>query len=580
VSVIRVGICAAVFLVASAFAALAYAPKLALVITNKAYPASIGVLENTHRDGERMAAALMALGFAVVHRRDLDKAATVAAMADYVERLERAGPEAVGFFYYAGHGAANSKYGDNYLIPIDAPIASDSQLALQAVKVGEIIDSIAATSAKTNFLVFDACRNVPMSFSVRSATRGLRAEGHRQGMLIAFATDPGKTATDEGVYAEALAEEMKKPGVLATEVFRAVRSRVLAATEQRQFPWIEDGLIDNMYFQPQKESVSPGSPPVQPAQTPAPEEATSTNTTALPLKTLPAKPTDALPLRELTLTATLSAGQANKNAGSLGLQISVLKSPFISAFGSKAKEGALVLMTADGGPAATAGVRALDLITAIDGEPVESPRKLAELVSRKRPGEKIKVRLWRLADNRSILIERLSKRAELNDLGAIKLLAALNTKAYGGPQDEQEALQLYRKAAALGDAEAIYNLGLMHISGNVVREDRSEAVRLWRKAAELGNPEAMYDLARMYDRGQVLAQDRGKAAELVISAIKKRSENALQRAQFDDWSEVFRRELQQLLRQEGVYAGSIDGKANEALRSAVLALAAKSKGGG
>jgi uncharacterized caspase-like protein len=144
--VVRILFCAAVF----------------LAITNKAYPAAIRALANTHRDGERIAGALKALGFAV---------------AEYVERLEKAGPEAVGFFYYAGHGAASSKYGDNYLIPTDAPIASDSQLTLQAVKIGEIIDSFAATPAKTNFLVFDACRNAPMSFSVRSATSGLRAEG-------------------------------------------------------------------------------------------------------------------------------------------------------------------------------------------------------------------------------------------------------------------------------------------------------------------------------------------------------------------------------------------------------------------
>ncbi len=247
--VFRVLLCAAALLT-SAFAAFADLPKFALVITNRDYPSAIGALENTHRDGERVAAALTALGFSVNHRRDLDKAAMVQAVADYVERLEKAGPEAVGFFYYAGHGAANSKYGENYLIPVQAPIASDSQLSLQAVKIGELIDSIAATSTRANFLVFDACRNVPMSFSVRSATRGLRPEAHRQGLLIAFATDPGKTATDEGVYAQALTEEMQKPGVLATEVFRSVRSRVLAATEHRQFPWIEDGLIENMYFRP------------------------------------------------------------------------------------------------------------------------------------------------------------------------------------------------------------------------------------------------------------------------------------------------------------------------------------------
>ena len=256
----------AVFIIASAFAALADAPRLALVVTNQAYPATIGALENTHRDGERMAAALTALGFAVVHKRDLDKTSMVSEVSDYVVRLEKAGPEAAGFFYYAGHGAASSKYGENYLIPVAAPITSDTQFPLQAVKFGEIIDAVTATSAKANFLVFDACRNVPIGFSVRSAERGLRAEVHRENALVAFATAPGTTATDEGVYAEALAEEMQKPGVLATEVFRAVLSRVLSATANRQHPWIVDGLIKNMSFMPptqgknQVTKVEPGNP--------------------------------------------------------------------------------------------------------------------------------------------------------------------------------------------------------------------------------------------------------------------------------------------------------------------------------
>jgi hypothetical protein len=57
VSVVRIFFAAAIFLVASASGVLAEAPKLALIITNRAYPASIGALENTQRDGERMAAA-------------------------------------------------------------------------------------------------------------------------------------------------------------------------------------------------------------------------------------------------------------------------------------------------------------------------------------------------------------------------------------------------------------------------------------------------------------------------------------------------------------------------------------------
>lgn len=45
----------------------------------------------------------------------------IAAVADYVACLQRM---AVGFFFYAGHGAANSKYGENYLIQVAAQTPS------------------------------------------------------------------------------------------------------------------------------------------------------------------------------------------------------------------------------------------------------------------------------------------------------------------------------------------------------------------------------------------------------------------------------------------------------------------------
>ncbi len=427
--------------IAATLNAMADAPKLALVITNKAYPDAIGALENTHRDGERIAASLTALGFAVSHRRDLDKGGMVTAIADYVDRLRKAGPEAVGFFYYAGHGAANSKYGDNYLIPIQAPIISDSQLALQAVKLGEVINSIAATSAKTNFLVFDACRNVPMSFSVRSATHGLRPEGHRQGMLIAFATDPGKTATDEGVYAEALTEEMQKPGVLATEVFRAVRSRVLAATENRQFPWIEDGLIDNMYFKPPS---APASQQTAAAEASAGKPGDPVAGSAL-ARTVGAA--------DKTLSLTLGASADDPKIAALGVQMQTWDKSWNSAF--KADwQGAFIMRMNDGAAAQAGGIRAFDLIIAFDGEPIDSGPRLSTAVRLKKPGRAVEVRLRRLSEEKSVVVEHLKKGAEANDLGAIKLLAAIDRAAFGSPQAQREAFALLKKAAELGDANS------------------------------------------------------------------------------------------------------------------------------
>ncbi len=111
---------------------------------------------------------------------------------------------------------------------------ADVELPLRAVKLGEIIATIKATPAKTNFIVFDACRDVLMSFAAKSGNKGLGREEKRAGALIAFATDPGATATDEGFYAEALADELQKPGVEAGQAFRAVRRRVLEFDREPQ----------------------------------------------------------------------------------------------------------------------------------------------------------------------------------------------------------------------------------------------------------------------------------------------------------------------------------------------------------
>ncbi len=632
--VFRVLSFAAAFLLSGAFAAFAESPKFALVITNKDYPPSIGALENTHRDGERVAAALKALGFSVVHRRDLDKTAMVQAVADYVERLEKAGPEAVGFFYYAGHGAANSKYGENYLIPVAAPIVSDTQLSLQAVKIGEIIDTIAATSAKANFLVFDACRNVPMSFSVRSATRGLRPEAHRQGLLIAFATDPGKTATDEGIYAQALTEEIQKPGVLATEVFRTVRSRVLAATEHRQFPWIEDGLIENMYFKPplaesgQAVQTAALAPPKLslPADQPAP---------VMDCDLYAASPYDperratGVALDKIDTAKAIPACNAASDAYPQERRFRYQLARTLIKSKSFAKAEEIFRELANGGYAAALAAlgemyKYGEGVAQDTAEAVRLFRKAAEvgftyaniaLGAMYYNGEGV-------AQDKAEAARLYRKAADLGDAEAMYYLGSMYEDGEGGiPQDKGEAARLYQKAADLGNLrnpDVIYWLGLEYRLGwYALPSDKAKAARLFRKAADLGNtdamywladmyengegglskdyaeaarlyqknvdlnpndPSAMHKLAELYEKGRGVKQDSSRAAELFVMVIKKHKDLYL--ASISEWSEAFRKELQQLLKNEGVYKGRIDGKASEALENAVQTLAAKSKSGG
>jgi uncharacterized caspase-like protein len=77
-------------------------PRVALVIGNSAYPN--GPLRNPANDADLMAETLKKVGFYVIERRNADQLSMKRAIQEFGKRLEDAGPQAVGLFYYAGHG--------------------------------------------------------------------------------------------------------------------------------------------------------------------------------------------------------------------------------------------------------------------------------------------------------------------------------------------------------------------------------------------------------------------------------------------------------------------------------------------
>ncbi len=80
----------------------AAAPRIALVIGNSAYWDS--PLANPANDARLMAETLRGLGFEVNELADADQRAMKIAILDFGDRLEAAGQDAIGLFYYAGHG--------------------------------------------------------------------------------------------------------------------------------------------------------------------------------------------------------------------------------------------------------------------------------------------------------------------------------------------------------------------------------------------------------------------------------------------------------------------------------------------
>jgi uncharacterized caspase-like protein len=246
----------------AAKAAAEQPPRLALLIGNQSYASAVGILKNPHQDVALIEASLKRLGFTVTVLNDAGYRAMEVALNRYVAELRRAGRNALGFFYYSGHGAADAETQTNYLIPVDVASAEDETFWYQSFRQNQIIDLLSRQAANaTQFVVLDACRN-ELRLS-RSAAKAIGADkgfvpvADTAGLLIAYATAPGKTASDVGegggAYAKALAEELVKPGVEAVMMFRTVQIRVKQATGQD--PWVSFPSLAPVYLA--------GPPPLQ-----------------------------------------------------------------------------------------------------------------------------------------------------------------------------------------------------------------------------------------------------------------------------------------------------------------------------
>ncbi len=114
-----------------------------------------------------------------------------------------------------------------------------------------------------NIVILDACRDNPFARSFRSATNGLAQVDAPTGTLIAYATAPGRVASDgtgqNGLYPSELLKQMRVPGLSVTEMFMHVRAEVMKQTGNKQVPWEASSLVGTFYYfsAPPKNGTSP-----------------------------------------------------------------------------------------------------------------------------------------------------------------------------------------------------------------------------------------------------------------------------------------------------------------------------------
>jgi uncharacterized caspase-like protein len=224
--------------------------RLALVIGNANYVNS-NALQNPVNDANAIAKALKEVGFTVLLYTNSDLKSMKKAMDDFGEKLSK---YTVGLFYYAGHGMQVN--GKNYLIPVDASMKVEQDVDYDCVDAGRLLGKMESAGTSTNIVILDACRDNPFarSWSTRSAGKegGLAFMNAPSGSIVAYATAPGKTASDgsgkNGLYTEALLKYLNVPGLPLEDFFKNVRVEVERKSNKTQVTWEASSLKGTFFF--------------------------------------------------------------------------------------------------------------------------------------------------------------------------------------------------------------------------------------------------------------------------------------------------------------------------------------------
>lgn len=226
--------------------------RVALVIGNAKYRK--GALLNPVNDARLISAELRKANFQVIAVEDADMATMNRAIDEFGRAIKKDG---VALVFYAGHGMQVK--GENYLIPTDADLKGENDIAYKAVNLGYILAKLDDSKSRVNIVILDACRDNPFARSWRSGKGGLASIDAPSGTVIAFATAPGKTASDgegaNGLFTSQFAKQIRIPNQKIEDVLKGTRKAVATLSHNEQVPWDSSSLTGDFYFRVNAQAV-------------------------------------------------------------------------------------------------------------------------------------------------------------------------------------------------------------------------------------------------------------------------------------------------------------------------------------
>ncbi|MEA2837291.1 MAG: hypothetical protein QOD89_1841 [Bradyrhizobium sp.] len=256
------------------------AKRVALVIGNNDYR-NVPKLQKAVNDARTMGDTLKQLGFAVMVAENQTRQAFSQTLLAFDATIQ---PGDTAFFFFAGHGFEIA--GQNYLLPIDVPVATEGQEELvrdASILADRVVERLLRRGTRTAILVFDACRNNPFE---RRGTRAVAGGGGLapmtqlpEGVFSVFSAGPRQTALDRlsdsddnpnSVFTRIFAKELLKPGdnlVQVAQRTRRVVSEMADTVHHKQIPVYFDQMVDDVFLNGLAKAQAEAAQPAEAATT-------------------------------------------------------------------------------------------------------------------------------------------------------------------------------------------------------------------------------------------------------------------------------------------------------------------------
>ncbi|QQO14045.1 caspase family protein [Bradyrhizobium diazoefficiens] len=225
--------------------------RVALVIGNAKYLKAPRLM-NPANDAADVEGSLKRLGFSVSTALDANYDAMRRAVGDFTRRA-RAADYAI--LFYSGHGMEVG--GENWLIPIDAELQSDTDAETQAINMKTAMLAVSSSRA-LGLVILDACRNNPFLVRMERTNRTRAVEPGfvrvepGDNVMVIYAAKDGTTALDgsgrNSPFSDALVRHIETPGLEITQLFRVVRDEVMQSTARKQQPFVYGTLSKQLVY--------------------------------------------------------------------------------------------------------------------------------------------------------------------------------------------------------------------------------------------------------------------------------------------------------------------------------------------